>query len=138
MASPTTTLRLRPELREQITRLARRHRRSFSEVVQNLLDEALRLRSCAGIYFSDEPTGRVAKVVGTGLAVWEIVRDYLECGNDRTALRKLFPRLSMGQIQASLLYYSRYPDEIDEAIAENRGLTWQAVEDRLGSLVKRG
>ena len=137
MASPTTTLRLRPKLRDQIARLAKRHRRSFSEVAQDLIDEALRLRTCPGIYFADEPTGRVAKVSGTGLGVWEVVRDYLESGGDEVALRKLFPHLSTAQTQASLLYYSKYPEEIDEAIAENRSLTWDAVQARLGALVKR-
>jgi uncharacterized protein (DUF433 family) len=138
MPSPTTTLRLRPKLRDEVARLAKRHRRSFSEVAQDLIEEALRLRSCPGIYFADEPTGRVAKVSGTGLAVWEIVRDYAEADRDEAALRKLFPQLSSAQLQASLLYYSKYPEEIDEDIAENRSLTWDAVQARLGALVKRG
>jgi len=137
MPSPTTTLRLRPQLRDQISRLARRHRRSFSEVAQDLIDEALRLRTCPGIYFADEPTGRVAKVSGTGLAVWEVVRDYVESKRDEKALRKQFPQLSAAQIQAALLYYSRYPEEIDEAVAENRSLTWDAVQTRLGALARR-
>lgn len=138
MPSPTTTLRLRPKLRDEVARLAKRHRRSFSEVAQDLIEEALRLRSCPGIYFADEPTGRVAKVSGTGLAVWEIVRDYAEADRDEAALRKLFPQLSSAQLQASLLYYSKYPEEIDEDIAENRSLTRDAVQARLGALVKRG
>jgi uncharacterized protein (DUF433 family) len=137
MASPTTTLRLRPQLREQISRLAKRHRRSFSEVAQDLIDEALRLRTCPGVYFADEPAGRVAKISGTGLGVWEVVRDYVEADRDEGALRKLFPQLSAAQIQASLLYYSRYSDEIDEAIAENRDVTWDAVRARLGALAQR-
>jgi uncharacterized protein (DUF433 family) len=79
----------------------------------------------------------VAKVSGTGLGVWEVVRDYLESGGDEVALRKLFPHLSTAQTQASLLYYSKYPEEIDEAIAENRSLTWDAAQARLGALVNR-
>ena len=137
MASPTTTLRLRPQLRDQIARLAKRHRRSFSEVAQDLIDEALRLRTCPGIYFADEPAGREAKISGTGLGIWEVVRDYLEAERDERALRRLFPQLSAAQIQACLLYYSRYPEEIDEAITENRGLTWDAIRTRLGALAKR-
>jgi uncharacterized protein (DUF433 family) len=138
MSSPTTTLRLRTHLRDQISRLAKRHRRSFSEVAQDLIEEALRLRACPGIYFADEPTGRVAKVAGTGLGVWELIRDYLESNRDEAALRKLFPHLSGGQIKAALLYYSKYPDEIDDAIAENRSLTMEAIQEHLGSLVRRG
>jgi len=131
MATPTTTLRLRPNLREEIQRLAKRHRRSFSEVTQDLIEEALRLRSCPGIYFAEEPAGREAKVSGTGLGVWEIVRDYHETGKNEAKLRKLFPQLTAAQVQAALIYYSRYPDEIDEAIEDNRGLTWDAVQAQL-------
>ena len=76
MATPTKTIRLRPKLRAEIERIARRTRRSFSEVAQALLEEAIRTRECPGIYFADEPAGRVAKVAGTGLGVWEVIRDY--------------------------------------------------------------
>ena len=137
MSTPTTTLRLRPHLREEIRRLAKRHRRSFSEVTQDLIEEALRLRSCPGIYFADEPAGREAKVSGTGLGVWELIRDYNEIGKNGAKLRKLFPQLSAAQVQAALIYYSRFSDEIDEAIEDNRGLTWEAVKAQLGSLVKQ-
>ena len=137
MSTPTTTLRLRPHLREEIRRLAKRHRRSFSEVTQDLIEEALRLRSCPGIYFADEPAGREAKVSGTGLGVWELIRDYNEIGKNGAKLRKLFPQLSAAQVQAALIYYSRYSDEIDDAIEDNRGLTWEAVKTQLGSLVKQ-
>jgi uncharacterized protein (DUF433 family) len=136
MPSPTTTLRLRPALRSEIARLARRHRRSFSEVTQDLLEEALRLRACPGIYFADEPGGRVAKVMGTGLGVWEVIRDYLELNRDEVALRKLFRHLSVAQVRACLLYYAKYPDEIDDAIQENRELTCEAVEALLPTVVR--
>jgi len=90
MPAPTTTLRLRPALRSEIARLARRHRRSFSEVAQDLMEEALRLRTCPGIYFADEPNGREAKLAGTGLGVWEVIRDYLELGRTRRRFESSF------------------------------------------------
>jgi uncharacterized protein (DUF433 family) len=136
MASPTTTLRLRPTLRSQIARLARRHRRSFSEITQDLLEEALRLRACPGIYFADEPAGRVAKVMGTGLGVWEVIRDYLELDRNEAALRKLLPHLSAAQVRACLLYYAKYPDEIDAFVQENRELTREMLEALLPTVVR--
>jgi len=45
LATPTKTLRLDPQLRSEIDRLARRARRTFSEVTHDLLDEALRMRA---------------------------------------------------------------------------------------------
>lgn len=136
MATPTTTLRLRPRLRAEIDRIAKRTRRSFSEVTQDLIAEALRVRECPGIYFADEPAGREAKVGGTGLGVWEVIRDYLAAGKDERALRKSFPRLSSAQVRACLLYYSKYTQEIDAEIEETAALTREAVQAKLPGVVR--
>jgi len=119
MPTPTKTLRLRPRLRAEIERMARRTRRSFSEVAQDLLEEAIRLRECPGIYFADEPAGRVAKVSGTGLGVWEVIDSHQGVRGNLRRLRRWHPHLSPAQIKAALLYYERYRDEVDGAIAEN-------------------
>ena len=62
-----------------------------------LLDEALRMRQCPGIYFADEASGRTAKIGGTGLGVWEVVRDFSR-DQDAGAIRKAFPQLSQAQV----------------------------------------
>lgn len=134
--TPTKTLRLRPELRAEIERIARRTRRSFSEVTQDLLEESLRMRECPGIYFSEEPAGREVKVAGTGLGVWEVIRDYLAARRDERRLRKSFPQLSEAQVKACLLYYRKYPQEINAQIAENAALTPEAVEAKFPGLVR--
>ena len=100
-------------------RLARRTRRPFSEVAQDLLEEALRMRQCPGIYFADEPAGREAKVAGTGLAVWEVIRDYLAEGQSERALQAALPHLTAAQVKAALLYYRSWRDEIDALIRDN-------------------
>lgn len=138
MATPTKTLRLRPRLRAEIERMARRARRSFSEVTQDLIEEALRMRECPGIYFADEPAGREAKVAGTGLGVWEVIRDYLAAGKDEQAVRKALPRLSNAQVKACLLYYAKYRQEIEAAIDENAALSREAVQARSPGLVRTG
>lgn len=119
MATPTTTLRLNARLRADIDRMARKSRRTFSEVTHALLDEALRMRACPGIYFADEPGGREAKIAGTGLGVWEVIRDYLAAGRDDGKVRKAFPQLSAAQTRAAVLYYEKYPEEVDAEVAEN-------------------
>jgi uncharacterized protein (DUF433 family) len=136
MATPTKTLRLHPRLRSEIDRIARRSRRTFSEVTQDLLEEALRMRECPGIYFADEPAGREAKVAGTGLGVWEVIRDYLAASQDERALRKALPQLSAAQIRACLLYYAKYPREVDAEIQENAALTREALDRRSPHLVR--
>jgi uncharacterized protein (DUF433 family) len=117
--APLRSIRFRPWVRAQIERLVKRTGRGFSEVTQDLLEEALRIRVCPGIYFADEPAGRVAKVTGTGLGVWEVIRDYLDEGRDRARLRRSLPQLSDAQVEAALRYYSAWPEEIDELVAEN-------------------
>jgi hypothetical protein len=119
MATPTKTIRLRPRLRAEIERIARRTRRSFSEVAQALLEEAVRTRECPGIYFADEPAGRVAKVAGTGLGVWEVIRDSKAAKGNAKKLRRWLPHLSTAQLKAATVYYSRFPQEIDAEIADD-------------------
>ena len=119
MATPTKTIRLRPKLRTEIERIARRTRRSFSEVAQALLEEAVRTRECPGIYLSDEPAGRVAKVAGTGLGVWEVVRSLKAAKGNERKLRKWLPHLSTAQLKAATFYYTRFPQEIDTEIADD-------------------
>jgi predicted transcriptional regulator len=119
MSTPTKTIRLRPKLRAEIERIARRSRRSFSEVAQALLEEAVRTRECPGIYFSDEPAGRVAKVGGTGLGVWEVIRDYKAVEGDAKKLRRWLPHLSTAHLKAATIYYAKFPEEIDAEIADD-------------------
>jgi len=136
MATPTKTLRLRPKLRTEIERIAKRTRRSFAEVTQDLLEEALRMRQCPGIYFADEILGREAKVAGTGLGVWEVIRDYQAFkGNERTLARTL-PHLGAAGLKSALLYYRRYADEIDDAIADN-ALPFEVLDARYPGLMRR-
>lgn len=137
MAMSTKTLRLQPKLKAEIERIAKRTRRSFSEVAQNLLDEAIRLRQCPGIYFADEPAGREAKVSGTGLGVWEVIRDYKAAKGNERRLKKILPHVSSRQLKSALLYYARFPDEIDAAVEENASLTFEVLQARFPGLVQR-
>ena len=118
-STPPRSMRLRPALEKEISRITRRTRRPFSEVTQDLLEEALRMRQSPGIYFADEPGGRVAKVAGTGLAVWEVMRDYRAEGSAETGIRKALPQLTPAQSKAAQLYYGRWREEIDDLIADN-------------------
>ena len=130
-----TTMRLRESLRRELEATAARSRRSVAEITQELLDEALRMRQCPGIYFADEPSGRTAKIGGTGLGVWEVVRDL--AGDQKVdRLRKAFPQLSQAQITAALMYYARYRDDVQARIDANTALTPQAIEEQHPGLVR--
>jgi uncharacterized protein (DUF433 family) len=132
----TTSLRLRSGLRAYLEALAERSQRSVSDVAQQLLEEAIRTRECPGIYFADELTGRTAKIMGTGLGVWEVIRDYLATGEREDRVREIFPQLAPAQIGAARNYFLRYPDEIERRIAEDAALTPEGVVARYPGLVR--
>jgi len=93
------------------------------------------MRHCPGIYFADEPSGRTAKIGGTGLSVWEVVRDFSR-GQDSGRIRKAFPQLSRAQVTAALMYYTRYRDEVQARIDANAAMTPEAIERRYPGLVR--
>ena len=137
MPTSPKSLRLRPGLRAEIERIAKRSRRSFSEVAQNLLEEALRMRACPGIYFADEPAGREVKVAGTGLGVWEIIQEYRALGENEQELIETLPQITPANLKAALMYYKRYRQEIDAEIAENAALTPEAIEAKYPGLLRK-
>ena len=132
----TTSLRLRSGLRAYLNDLAERSHRSVSDVAQQLLDEAIRTRECPGIYFTEEPAGRTAKIMGTGLGVWEVIRDYTAVSGGEDRLREIFPQLTPAQIGAARNYFLRYRDEIQRRIDENAALTPEGVVARYPGLVR--
>ncbi|MEW6681829.1 MAG: DUF433 domain-containing protein [Nitrospirota bacterium] len=137
MTTATKTLRLRQSLRSEIDRIAKRARRSFSEITQDLLEEALRMRHCPGIYFADEPAGREAKIAGTGLGVWEVIAVFKAVSHNERTLRARFPWLTEAQIKAAFLYYRRYPDEINALVTENETPSPDVSPSELSSRIRR-
>lgn len=131
----STTMRLRRAVRTGLEEAAARARRSVSEVAQELIEEGLRMRGCPGVYFATEPSGRTAKVSGTGLGVWEVLRDFVH-DEDLERVRRAFPQLSPAQITAALIYYKRYPDEIRRQVDANAALTAEMLERRYPGLVR--
>ena len=131
----STTMRLRWSLRKRLEGVATLGRRSVAEVAQELLEEALRISDCPGIYFADEPSGRTAKIGGTGLGVWEVLRDFTK-DNDLKRLRRAFAQLSQAQVTAALMFYRRYPEEIRRLIERNTALTAQAIEAEYPGLIR--
>ena len=97
---------------------ARRTRRSKSAVVELLAEEAVRTRRFAGLGFRGEDAGRRPWVIGSGLDVWEIIQMLDDFGSIERLLRQT--QLTERQVRLALAYRDSYPDEIAEAIAQNR------------------
>lgn len=97
---------------------ARRTRRSKSAIVEALTEEAARTRRFAGIGFRGDDARRRPWVIGSGLDVWEIVQMVDDYGSVEQIVADT--QLTERQVALALAYRDSYPDEIAEAIADNR------------------
>lgn len=97
---------------------ARRTRRSKSAIVETLTEEAVRTRRFPGIGFRGEDAARRPWVIGSGLDVWEIVQMLGDFGSIESLVEQA--QLSERQVHLAVAYRDSYPEEIAEAIAENR------------------
>ena len=121
------SLRVPQDIAQSIEELAEESRRDFSSVTNEMLTEAVRMRRCPGIVFADGPSGRRARIAGTGLDVWEVVAAYKSVGRDWDRLCLAFHWLSQDQLRAGLGYYAAYPEEIEKRIARNEAWTPQRL-----------
>ena len=117
MATLTKSLRIPRETLEEIE--AHFRGRDFSSAANELLSEALKMRRCPGIVFADGPTGRRARIGGTGVDVWEVVATYESVGRTWKRLTEAYHWLSEPQLRAALAFYQCYPQEIDARIRAN-------------------
>jgi hypothetical protein len=88
----------------------------------HLLSEGEKMRRVPGITFVDSPTGRRAHVDESGLDVFEVIKVYRECGEDRRRLAMALHWLSDGQLAAALAYARESPDEIEARLAREDAL----------------
>jgi hypothetical protein len=124
--SQVLSMRLREEQMERLKRVARRRGQTPSESAALLLEEALRRNEFAFIDFRDSPVGRQAYVLGTSLAVWEVVlvaRSYdLQAAETAEHLQWPLPR-----VQAALNYATAFPDEIETALNDHAAVDFTAL-----------
>jgi len=112
------SVRLQEETERLVEAEARRTRRSKSAVVEALTEEAARARRFPGIAFRGDDARRRAWVIGSGLDVWEVIQMLEEFGSPEALVADT--QLSAPQVRLAVAYRDAYPDEIAEAIAQNR------------------
>ncbi len=130
------SIRLPEEAVKEIEALASGMGKDFSGIARDLLVEAVKMRRCPGIIFADGPTGRRARIAGTGIDVWELIATFKGLGENYDKLKKTYHWLSDQQIRAALSYYTLYPEDIEEKIARNDNITEQQVFKRFPFLSK--
>jgi uncharacterized protein (DUF433 family) len=116
--STVISMRLPVESGKRLKRMANRHGWTPSDASARLVEEGLRRSEFAFIDFRDSPAGRQACIQGSTLAVWEIMllmRGY-KANVPAVAKHLKWPP---AKVQAALHYAEAFPEEINEAIAEN-------------------
>jgi uncharacterized protein (DUF433 family) len=112
------SVRLEERTERLIEAEARRTRRTKSAVVEAFTEETAKTRRFPGIAFRGDDARRRAWVIGTGLDVWEIIHMLEDFGSPEVLAADM--PLSLAQVRVAMAYREAYPDEIDEAIADNR------------------
>ena len=128
MSTIQRSFRIKEPILREIERI--RKDKAANALANELLEEALKMRRCPGIIFSQGITGKRARIAGTGVEVWEVVYEYQIVGRDVEALKKALPHLTERQLVAALNYYQYYPEEIKELIQSNEAITPEAVKGR--------
>lgn len=128
--STVISMRLPPESGKRLKRMANRHGWTASDASARLVEEGLRRSEFAFVDFRDSAAGRQACIQGSTLAVWEVmllVRSYK--GNLAAVARHL--RWPEAKVQAAVNYAEAFPEEIDEALAENEASDFTALKRML-------
>lgn len=139
MSAVPKTVRMPEDVLGPIEDECRRTGRDFSTVVNERLLESNKMRRIPGILFVDSPSGgRVARVAGTGLEVFEIVQAYRSVENSWQRLKESFHWLSDTQLRAALAYAEAYPEEIQERIRRDEQWSTDAVWERYPFMSPKG
>ena len=112
------SFRFDPAVLERLEKLAAELGITQTALVERYVEEGLRQEAHSGIVFVDEPAGRRARVGGTGLDVWEVVRivqDHSGSAAEAAAYLEVPERL----VLIAMRYYADFSYEIDAWIAEN-------------------
>ena len=133
MSTVQRSFRIKEPILQEIDRI--RKNRPANAIANELLEEALKMRRCPGIIFSEGVSGRRARIAGTGVEVWEVIYEYQILGENIKALKKALPHLTERQLVAALNYYRYYPEESNELIQSNEAITPEVVKGRF-SLTK--
>lgn len=112
------SVRLEEETERLVDAEARRTRRSKSAVVEAFTEEAARTRRFPGIAFRGDDARRRAWVIGSGLDVWEVVQMVKEFESVEKLVAET--QLTPPQVRLALAYRQAYPEEVEQAIADNR------------------
>ena len=94
-------------------------------LAQRYVEEGLRMDEHPLIRFAEGPSGRRARLVGTGKDVWEVIGVVRDNGGDAAEAAR-YLEIPLGLVQAAIAYYGAYTSEIDQSIDLNEQEAAQA------------
>jgi hypothetical protein len=124
--SVVISMRLPSESGKRLKRMAKRHGWTPSDTSARLVEEGLRRSEFAFIDFRDSPAGRQAYIQGSSLAVWEVMLVAGGYRNDAAAVAKHLTWQEI-KVQAAFNYAQAFPEEIEEALAEQEAVDFNAL-----------
>lgn len=124
------SMRLPEDSGRRLKRMANQHGWSPSDASARLVEEGLRRSEFAFVDFRDSAAGRQAYIQGSSLAVWEVMLLVRSYKRDVGAVAK---HLSWpeAKVRAAVNYAEAFPDEIEEALAENAATDFPALKRML-------
>jgi hypothetical protein len=128
-------MRLPVESDRRLKRMASQHGWTASDASARLVEEGLRRSEFAFIDFRDSSAGRQAYVQASTLAVWEVMLLLRSYRQKVSAVAKHL-RWPEAKVQAALNYAEVFPEEIQEAIAENEGVDFAVLKRMLPQLTE--
>jgi hypothetical protein len=114
--------------------MASRHGWTPSDASARLVEEGLRRSEFAFIDFRDSPVGRQACIQASTLAVWEVILLVRSYKGDLTATAKHL-QWPLAKVKAAAYYAEAFPEEIDQALAENDATDFTALKRMLPQAV---
>jgi uncharacterized protein (DUF433 family) len=138
MPTPQSTvisMRLPADSSQRLKRMARRHGWTPGDASAHLVEEGLRRAEFAFLDFRDSPAGRQACIQGSSLAVWEVALLAQSYKGDATAVAAHL-EWPASKVQAALHYAEAFPDEIEEALAENDAMDYKSLKRMLPQSVE--
>ncbi len=124
------SLRLPPSTVQRLASRAGRANLAPRTLAQRYVEEGLRMDDHPLVRFVDGPAGRRARLVGTGVDLWEVIAAVKDNDGD-IAETAAYLQLALGLVQAAVAYYGAFVAEVDEWIERNEH---EAAEARAGWL----
>ncbi len=132
--SMVLSMRLPVESGRRLKRIASRHGWTPSDASARLVEEGLRRSEFAFLDFRDSPVGRQAYMQGSTLAVWEVILLLRSYKGSVAAVAKHL-RWAEAKVRAAVNYAEAFPEEINEATAENDSTDFKTLKRMLPQAV---